>query len=228
MKMGSKKIRDVVINAAEDYKYLLDRGYNQAGALELVTSRYLLNKEEKVLLYRCVHSRANAYKVKLKTASISSLSKNRLIIDGYNVLLTITSGVEGRNLYLCDDGFVRDLRSTKVHDFSSPSIVEAIKYLSNFLKEINPLEVIVYLDRNVSWSAKHAETIKKNAGIPITVELVSKADTSVIRSKGITASSDYLVLERATSVFDLAGHIVKKRFKDQLDASIYLLFQQES
>ncbi|MCQ4344747.1 MAG: DUF434 domain-containing protein, partial [Sulfolobaceae archaeon] len=44
--------------AYEDYKYLLDRGYNRKPALDLVSARYGLSGEERLLLYRCVHSEA--------------------------------------------------------------------------------------------------------------------------------------------------------------------------
>jgi len=219
-----RALRREVLRAAEDYRYFLDRGYNPSSVLDLITSRYLLSKEERVLLYRCVHSGKDAIKIISKMVESNEIKGKELVVDGYNVILTVASGVEGRTLYLCDDTFVRDLRSVKVRNFSSSSLLTAIKLISEKVEELKPSRITLFLDRNVSWSARHAEAIKQEIPKNADVILASKADTSVIKEGGIASSSDYLILEKSSHVYDLAGEIIKTKYRKQLNTEIYSLF----
>lgn len=215
-------IKDNVKEAAIDYKYLLNRGYNYSGALDLITSRYLLTKEDRTLLYRCVHRDEDVCEVMSKKVPPNEVSGKTIVIDGYNVILTVTSAIENRCLYLCDDGIVRDLRSAHVKDFSTPTIRQAIEEIANTLRLIAPNEIIVFLDRNVSWSRKHAVMLEsKLQPMNVKVELVSKTDTCVITSQSITATSDFVILQKAKKVFDLGGHIIKTKFPQSLTTWIY-------
>ena len=220
----ARALRREVLKAAEDYRYLLDRGYNPSSALDLITSRYLLSKEERVLLYRCVHSSEDVTEIVSKIVDSTGIEGKELVIDGYNVILTVASGVEGRTLYLCDDTFVRDLRSVKVRNFSSSSLLAAIKLLSEKVEELKPSRIMLFLDRNVSWSARHAEAIKQEIHKNVDVILASKADTSVIKEGGIASSSDYLILEKSSHIYDLAGEIIKTKYRKQLNTEIYYIF----
>jgi len=206
-------IREDVIKAAKDYKYLLNRGYNQKGALDFVTSRYMLTPTERALLLRCVHRDDEAHAIRRKL--VESIEGRKLIIDGYNTLLTLVSVFEGRYVYLCDDCIVRDLRSSYIKDFSSPLIVKAISELASFIKMLRPEHVVVILDKNVSWSARHAEVIRSI--VPeFEVKLAKKADIEVIASLGIISSSDFVILSRARYVFDAAGKIIANKFRDRI------------
>ena len=220
----ARALRHEVLKAAEDYRYLLDRGYNPSSALDLITSRYLLSREERVLLYRCVHSSEDAAEIISKIVDSSEIKGKELVVDGYNVILTVASGVEGRTLYLCDDTFVRDLRSVRVRNFTSSSLLTAIKLISEKVEELKPSRITLFLDRNVSWSARHAEAIKQEIRENVHVILASKADTSVIKEGGIASSSDYLILEKSSHVYDLAGEIIKTKYRKQLNTAIYSLF----
>ncbi len=217
-------IKDNVKEAAKDYKYLLNRGYNYSGALDLITSRYLLTKEDRMLLYRCVHRDEDACEVISKVVSPDKVSGQTIVIDGYNVILTVTSAIENRCLYLCDDGIVRDLRSVHIKDFTTPSIKQAIKEIVNALRQIAPKAVIVFLDKNVSWSRKHAMVLESSLtsmNINVKIELVTKTDTCVIASQSITATSDFVILQKAKEIFDLGGHIVKTMFPQCLNTWVY-------
>ncbi len=200
-------LREEVVLAAQDYKYLLDRGYGQKVSLDLVVSRYLLTREERALLLRCVHRSDDAELVRSKL--INSLVGHDLVIDGYNVVLTIVSALEGRYLLLCDDGIVRDLRSSYIKDFSTPLILEALKLIKEELSRSSPKSVTIVLDKNVSWSGRHAEVIESE--IPqAKVKLAKKADIEVIATKATIASSDFVILLKARRVYDLAGKIVRR------------------
>ena len=48
------ELKKNIIEAAQDLKHLLNRGYNKKGALKLVGDRYLLDKEERHVLFRAI------------------------------------------------------------------------------------------------------------------------------------------------------------------------------
>ncbi|MEM0014453.1 MAG: DUF434 domain-containing protein [Zestosphaera sp.] len=214
-------IRIEVIEAARDYKHLLNRGYNQKAVLDLVTSRYGLSSVERTLLLRCIHSDSDAESIRKKR--VESVSHMHVVIDGYNVLLTVHTAVEGLNLFLCDDGFVRDLRKSYRRGVVMDSLERVVSLLGVELGRLKPDSVTIVLDKNVSHSAQHAEALRSVVKDLAEVVLADKADTRVIGESGVIASSDYVVILRASRVYDLAGHIVKTHYGDRIiDISQYL------
>jgi hypothetical protein len=198
-------LRTEVREAIRDYRYLLDRGYPQKASLDFVSSRYGLERDERALLLRCVHRSSDAIAVRSKTVRV--VAGESLVIDGYNVVLTVASAIEGRQLFLCDDGFVRDLRSSYIKDFNSSSIVLSLELVAKSLRDLKPAEVLIVLDKNVSWSSKHAEFIRERYGLETI--LVARADVEVIGSGRVVCSSDFVILTRATKVFDLAQYVIR-------------------
>lgn len=177
--------------AAYDYKYLLNRGYTSKSSLDLISGRYKLNREERTLLYRCVHSDSDVEKVRKKVEL-----KEPLIIDGYNVGLTVLSVLEKDQVFLCDDGFIRDMNAGSKK--SSPRIIDALLLLSSYLKE-KGVDFIVILDSQISKSGELKRTL---AGERVTVRVVERADKEVIISSGTAVTSDFVVLMKAR-VYDV-------------------------
>lgn len=215
MEHGRQGLEKKVIDAIKDYKYLLNRGYPQKASLDFVVSRYALSKEWRSLLLRCVHREEDAVLIRSKLRDRVG-PNDRLIIDGYNTILTIVSALECRTLYLCDDGIVRDLRSAYVKDFATPLVLNALEILSEELARLRVGDVAIILDSNVSWSARHAEVIRKIIS-EAEVKLAKKADIEVLSTRGIACSSDYLILKRAKAIYDLAGKIILRNFKHKVE-----------
>lgn len=207
-------VREEIIEASRDYKYLLSRGYKQKVVLDLVTSRYGLSNVERTLLLRCVHSSQDVEAIKSKC--VSSVARYPLIIDGYNVLLTLHAVMEGMEVFLCDDGFVRDLRKSYRKGIDLKMFEDTTELLKKELLELTPSSVTIVLDKNVSYSAHHADTIRNFMRDLAEVVLANKADLKVIGGDGIIASSDYVVISKARRIYDLAGEIIKKYFKDKI------------
>lgn len=207
-------VREEVVEASRDYKYLLSRGYKQKVVLDLVTSRYGLSSVERTLLLRCVHSTQDVEVIRNKR--VDSVTHHPLIVDGYNVLLTIHTVVEGMEVFLCDDGFIRDLRKSYRKGIDLKTLEDAIEILKKELLDLVPSSVTIVLDKNVSHSAHHADTIKNFMRNLAEVVLADKADIRIIGGDGIIASSDYIVISRARKIYDLAGETIKKRFKDKI------------
>ncbi|MGC8975535.1 MAG: DUF5616 domain-containing protein, partial [Thermoprotei archaeon] len=177
-------------------------------------SRYGLSSVERALLLRCVHSSQDIELVKSKL--VESVTHYPLIIDGYNVLLTIHTVLEGMEVFLCDDGFVRDLRKSYRKGIELKMLEVSTELLKKELQELDPSSVTIILDKNVSYSARHADTIRSIMRNSAEVVLADKADLRVIGGNGIIASSDCVVISRARKIYDLAGGIIKKHFKNKI------------
>ncbi len=212
--MVSSLIRLEVVEASRDYRYLLDRGYKQKVVLDLITSRYGLSNIERTLLLRCVHSSRDVELIRGKM--VGCVEGYPLIIDGYNVMLTIHSVLEGMNVFLCDDGFVRDLRKSYRKGVELRSLEEVAELLASELPYLSPSKVTIVLDKNVSYSATHANVLRNLLGSAAEIILADKADVKVIGEDGVIASSDYVVISRVRKVYDLAGEIIRKHFKEKI------------
>jgi len=214
--------------AIADYRWLLDRGYPQQAALNIVTERYMLGQKERMLLYRCVHTSKCVQDVALRHLREVDLANFELIVDGYNVLLTIIAALKNEGVYICDDGFVRDLRGAKLRHGEREYLLTAIEIMGKYLARIPVRYVTFVFDSTVSHSAKHAkitaEILGKLIGKKIHYELAKKVDTTLIsHSKNndvVVASSDIVVLLKAAKIYDLAGRIIASFMPSRISMNI--------
>jgi hypothetical protein len=188
------KLRDEIRDAFIDYKYFLNRNYSRKIALDAVTTRYSLTKLERLLLYRCVHS---DYEIETIRRKISY--EREVVIDGYNLALTLLSAINGEEVFLCDDGFFRDLGLGKYKN--SNLIIDALIIISEYCEKLN-LTCEIILDSQISKSGEIASELRKKN---IMAKTVNKADKEVILSNKIIYSNDFLVLyksQRITNIFN--------------------------
>ncbi len=206
-------IGDRVKNAVQDYRYLLNRGYPRSASLNIVSARYILSREERMLLYRCVHPDREAELVRSKLVEPPEIEGQTLIVDGYNVVLTIRAWVRGDTVYLCDDGVVRDLSGVhgKVHyDKTFQKALEEMLYSASLL---NPGRVEVFYDKQVSRSGELAAATRRllsNLGLDGVAATSDRNDARIIRASGVVSSSDIVILTQVSKIFDLAGYTITR------------------
>jgi len=207
-----------LINACVDYKYLLSRGYGREGALRIVGDKYLLSKVERLVLYRTIFSPFEIEERRSKSVRSASLEGNTLAIDGFNVLTTVEVALREEDLFLCEDGFLRDLtsayRKVKINEYT----FMAVEKLLNALKELKVRDALIVLDSQVSHSGELCSYINSamgSEGVKGIAYTSKNADSELISLGGIVASSDSYVISKARSVFDLAGYIIREKFKDR-------------
>ena len=204
---------DRVKNAIRDYRYLLNRGYPRSASLNLVSARYMLSREERMLLYRCVHPDREAKLVRAKLVEPPEIEGQPLIVDGYNVVLTIRAWVKGDSVYLCDDGVVRDLSGVhgKVrYDDAFQKALEEMLYSASLLK---PGRLEVFYDKQVSKSGELAATTRRllsDLGLEGVAATSDRNDTRIIGAPGVVSSSDIVILTQVSRIFDLAGYTIAR------------------
>ena len=205
VKSLSPYLRDALI----DYKFLLNRGYNRASALELVVARYMLSKRERILLYRSVFSDKEISERSRKKLSLWQVRGKQVFFDGFNVLTVIRSSLMGEEIILCEDFFVRDLYSYTRKIQIDDKLYESLEILIKIIKKFKIFPTIIY-DEPVSKSGIFSkftrELIKKYKiiGNSFTLKTV---DMYLVKSGAIIASSDSYIISKAKNVVDVGGYI---------------------
>ncbi len=205
--------------AAEDLRYLLNRGYPGDSAAVYVCDHYRLAKEQRFVLARVVCSESVAFSRRSRKAALPDIEEATIYLDGYNVIITVESLLAGYPVYLCDDGFCRDARGLFSGFRPSEGTDQALMDIFDLLANARPARVEVLLDRPMSKSGELAGCVRNmmaERGLPGGAEAVADVDRQLkIRGmaggRAILASSDGYVIDRAARAIDIPGEMALLR-----------------
>ncbi|MGP3667975.1 MAG: DUF434 domain-containing protein [Candidatus Bathyarchaeota archaeon] len=198
--------------AIEDFRYLLDREYDRESALKFIGDHYQLNKQLRLVLYRCVYGFKKALEHKEKKVCKQDIHERRIGIDGYNVLITVESLIQGKLVIFCDDYFVRDVSAVHGKHRITPVTLEALKLIAKTLKNLKPEDAGLFFDSQVSYSGRLALLARKiflDEGLKGEFLAVKQADNQVLNYGGIAVSSDTVIIDKAEKIFDLSEEVVR-------------------
>ena len=211
--------------AAQDFRYLLNRGYPRKAALELVGNRYGLTFDERHLLHRGVFSDADSESRRKKKTLPEAVRNKDLAIDGHNVLITIEAGLSDRPLILGDDGFIRDISGLSGKFKKTEKTEEAIHLIINALKKLKPSQTLFLFDAPISMSGKLAQEVKrqlKKENLQGDAFAVKVPEKILIGYPGVIATSDTAIIDQSKKVLDLAGDIIRNpQFRRLKPAATY-------
>jgi len=205
-------------NAAEDFRYLLNRGFPRKAALELVGNRYQLNADERHLLHRGVFSDEDSILRKARKIPFYQIRGRDLAIDGHNVIITIEAGLSGLPLILGDDGFIRDISGLSGNYRRSEKTEEALLLIFNALKRVKPRHALFLFDAPISKSGRLALEVRnllKRENLSGDAMAVNVPEKILIGFPGIIATSDTAIIDRSKNVIDLAGYIVGRKIRSK-------------
>lgn len=205
-------------NAAEDFRYLLNRGFPRKAALELVGNRYQLTFDQRHLLHRGVFSDKNSIWRKARKIPFYQIRDRDLAIDGYNLVITLEAGLSGLPLILGDDGFIRDISGLSGNYRRSQKTEEALLLIFNALKRGKPRHTLFLFDAPISRSGELAQEISnrlKIEGIPGDARTMKVPEKILIGFSGIVATTDTAIIDQSKNAVDLAGHILRQRSKPE-------------
>ncbi len=202
--------------AAEDFRYLLNREYPRKAVLELVGNRYGLTFDERHLLHRGVFTNTNSKVRQKKKIAIRKVRNRDLAIDGHNVVMTIEAGLSGRPLILGDDGFIRDISGLSGNFKKSKKTEETLSLILNALKMLKPRQTLFLFDAPISMSGKLAQEVRgrlKSENLQGDALAVKVPEKILIGFPGVIATSDTAIIDQSKMVLDLAGYILRKKIR---------------
>jgi hypothetical protein len=214
------QIRKYILKeAAHDLRFLLNRGYRKKGALNFVSNKYLLSADERNYMVRCVFSDSKSIFRRNKIVDISQIEGRSILIDGYNVLITVETIFQEdySSIILCDDGIIRDLNAVFGKYKFNQKTKDVLTDIVSLIKKYGPSEIKFFFDRQVSFSGKLAnltEEITGFQGLKGEAILSKIVDFEIIKlsraKKGIVATSDGAIIDKVDRIVDLPFHFLEK------------------
>jgi len=203
--------------ATTELSWLLTHGYAIKGALKLVGDRHALTDRQRLAVSRAACSDQSKTHRLSSRVGMESLRGEEVIIDGFNLIITIEAALSGGVLLSCRDGCIRDLSSVHGSYRSVNETADAIIMIGEVLANAGAKSAAWILDKPISNSGRLAQRIRElaaNRSWAWTVDLAFNPDAELIRSKSMVISSDGPLLDRVLRWSNLAGLMIEKRVAD--------------
>ena len=203
--------------AVSELSWLLTRDYSIKGALKLVGDRHSLTERQRLAVSRAACSDQNRQRRATTMVEPKQIRGRDLVIDGFNLLITIEAGLSKGLLMLCHDGCIRDLSSIHGSYRSVQETEAAILLIGETLATNGAGSALWLLDKPISNSGRLAQTIRGLAsqhGWDWSVELAFNPDSEIAASDRVVVSSDGPLLDQTAHWLNLGRHIIEKTLAD--------------
>ena len=209
--------------AAADYSWLLSREYARCLRLKLVGDRYRLTERQRMAVRR---SACSEYARDASNGALAkrSLAGSELVVDGFNVLLTVEVALGGVVVLSCRDGTYRDIAGLHGTYRRVNETMPAISLLGGVISGLGVRQCRWLFDRPVSNSGRIRSLFLKYAeenGLDWLVELVDDPDPVLKASSNIIATADSAVLDACSRWFNLARSVVESRCAGALVVDLF-------
>ena len=203
--------------AVAELCWLLSRGYRMTSSLKLVGDRHGLRERQRLAVSRCACSEDDRQRRIDHRIAVEQLNDQQLIVDGFNLIITIEAALSGGPLLVGIDDCIRDLSSVHGSYRSVEETDRAITMIGNALNELGPASVHWLLDQPVSNSGRLAAKITdlaSRANWPWSVEVVFNPDTAIIASSAVAITSDSVILDGVNRWTDFKTYLVERDVPD--------------
>lgn len=204
------QVSEALRSAVRDYRAILDMGYTERGVQQLVADRYRLTREERTILYRGVFPSVESEQRLAKLWTGAHPLGGVVWVDGLNVLYTLVSYLTGRPLFVATDGWLRDAGERHGEKMREEHLARGWGLMTGGLSGVG--DAVFICDA----SADAAVQIRSLAesGKSVRIDLTDNADeTLALQTGGVVATSDSVVIDRATGpVIDLPRMILEREY----------------
>lgn len=197
--------------AVEDFSLLLTKGYAEKSALKLVGDRFSLTQRQRLAVMRCSCSDEQLKRRNAAVLGLENIKKQKITIDGYNLLITIESALSGGLIFKGKDGCFKDLASIHGTYRKVTETIPALTLIGNFLKNYELKEALWLLDSPVSNSGRLKTIMGKLAadnGWNWAIELSLNPDAQLVKYDYPIVSTDGIVLDACKNWVNLAAEII--------------------
>ena len=199
--------------ATAELSWLLSRGYQPKSALKLVGDRHSLSGRQRLAVGRAACSDESRERRRASRLEARGVEGADLIVDGFNLIITLEAALSGGVLILCRDGCVRDLSSVHGSYRAVEETERAVLLAGEALERLRPASVLWLFDRPVSNSGRLAARVRRAAserGWPWEVEVVFNPDRAAAGSGRVAVTSDSNVLDGAARWLNFGRHFVER------------------
>ncbi len=198
--------------AVYDYSFLLSRGYSEDALFKLVGDRYQLTQRQRYAVMRAACSTQSLH-YRHQHEMHHPQQADWLLVDGFNLLITIESALSGGCLFEGRDGSLRDLSSIHATYKRVTETVPAIHLIGQFAEAQHLPPLYWYLDKPVSNSGRlkqHLEAEARTNARPWEVELVGSPDYCLKQAEFPVVTTDSYVLDKASQWLNLGQWLVRQ------------------
>ena len=150
--------------------------------------------------------------------ALEALENKTLVIDGFNILILLESTLSNTYIFKGQDHCYRDLSSVHGSYKTVNQTEMAIDLLVTFYNESKLNQLVWIFDKQVSNSGRIKAKIEAKAiayHINWQVVLEDNADQALVNTNEIVASSDGIVLDKATNWFNLATYLIETKIESK-------------
>lgn len=203
--------------ATEELSWLLSHGYAIKSALKLVGDRHNLKERQRLAVSRAACSDDSLRGRRGRCLAVHNIKDKSLIIDGFNLIITIEAALSSGVLLLCRDDCIRDLSSVHGSYRSVQETETAIRLVAETFATLQPESVRWLLDSPISNSGRLAQQLRTQAqenGWNWKVETVFNPDAEILSSNDIAVTSDSLILDGVQRWINFNDYIIRRFLPD--------------
>lgn len=202
-----------LLQAAQDLRYLLSRGYPRELGLKITGDHWGLAAPARQVLRRGAFAPEEAAARRARLLPLGAVAGQAVGVDGHNLLITLESALSGAVLVAADDGVIRDIGQRGRHYGPNHDTGRAAELMISALARAQAAEALILLDAPLSHSGELAAELRARlagAGLPGEARAVAAPDRELAGFAGVVASGDSAVLDAAAMPLDLAGIIIRE------------------
>jgi hypothetical protein len=199
-----------LIMARQEIQFMLDRGYPAGPVIDLVGGHRQLTARQRMALQRSSAARQQIENRLDLMLPWTAAHDGILLIDGFNLIITLEVALSGSVLLCCGDGALRDLAGLRGTYRIITQTAVAVDLIGRAMHDLAVPEARFFLDAPVSNSGRLRSLITsmaQNWEFPVNVELAPDVDHRLSGQERIV-SSDSILLDQCGSWFSLAAKIV--------------------
>ena len=208
---GSQRAK--ILSAANDARWLMNRGYSAESAITFTSNHYLLTSRQRMAIFRSILPDEDKT-TRLKKEILKPGTE--VLIDGLNIIITLETALSHSLVLRGDDGVLRDVAGLHGTYRIIDKTVKAIKLILQKLSNLDVRNATFILDKPVSNSGSLKQLIleiSRNFNLEVVAELDMNPDQIFVDKENVI-SSDGPVILRSSSWFNLNSMIVRDMIPD--------------
>lgn len=206
-----------VEKAVTELCWLLNHDYARHSAIKLVGDHHQLVQRQRLAIGRISCSDQSKINRHNKCINCQEIKSRHLIIDGFNLIITLEAATAGGILLRCKDACIRDLASVHGTYRLVKETESVIEIIGHALAAFQPASVQWLFDKPVSNSGRLAQLIQTNAQIHHwnwQTNLVDNPDQIIANSDAIAITSDSAILDAVGHWLNLTPYLLEQYFPD--------------